>query len=99
MDELTTAFRKNPIAWSIFTLYLIGWISPILVEIFFAPAKNQSQLKNYHPPFIGFLTISILYLLIMLIIGFVNKKNNIYLKISGYIGISLIIFAAIYNKS
>lgn len=97
MDELTTAYRKYPIASVIFALYLIGWISPVLIEVFFASTKNESQLKNNHPPFAGFLILSILYLLITLIIGFVAKRNNFYLKLSGYIGISLIIFSAIYN--
>lgn len=97
MDELSTAFRKNPIVSVIFALYLIGWISPILMEILFAPAKNETQLKNHHSPFTGFLIGSMLYLLTMVVLGFLNKKGNIYLKLSGYIGISLIIFAAIYN--
>ena len=99
MDELNNAFRKNPIAISIFTLYLIGWTTPILIEILFASAKNEPQVKNNHPSFTGFLILSILYLLIMLTIGFTNQKKNIYLKLSGYIGISLIIFTAIYNGS
>jgi uncharacterized membrane protein len=97
MDELATAFRKYPIASVIFTLYLIGWISPVLIEVFFASTKNHSKTKVNHPPFTGFLTLSISYLLVMLIIGFVAKRNNFYLKLSGYIGISLIIFTAIYN--
>ena len=95
MDEFSTAFRKNPIASVIFALYLIGWISPILMKILFAPAKNETQLKNHHPPFTGLLIGSMLYLLTMVVLGFL-KKGNIYLKLSGYIGISLIIFAAIY---
>jgi len=97
MDELTNAFRKSPIAVSIFTLYLIGWTAPILMEISFASTQNEPQVKNNHPPFTGFLILSILYLLIMLTIGFVNQKKNIYLNLSAYIGISLIIFSAIYN--
>lgn len=97
MDELTLAFRKYPIASVIFALYLIGWISPILIEVFFASTKNKLELKNTHSPFTGFLILSIFYWLVTLIIGFVVKKNNFYLKLSGYIGISLIIFTAIYN--
>ncbi|WP_431292325.1 hypothetical protein [Pedobacter sp. P26] len=97
MDELSTAFRKNPIVSVIFALYLIGWISPILMEILFSPAKNETLLKNHHSLFTRFLIGSMLYLLTMVVLGFLNKKGNIYLKISGYIGISLIIFAAIYN--
>jgi len=97
MEELSTAFRKNPIASVIFALYLIGWISPILMEILFSQAKNETLLKNHHSLFTGFLIGSMLYLLTMVVSGFLNKKGNIYLKLSGYIGISLIIFAAIYN--
>ncbi|WP_426328321.1 hypothetical protein [Pedobacter sp. R-06] len=97
MNELTTIFRKYPIASIIFVLYLIGWISPVLIEVFFASTKNESQLKNNHPPFTGYLALSMLYLLTMVVLGFLNKKGNIYLKLSGYIGVSLIIFAAINN--
>jgi len=98
MDKLNNAFRRNPIALSTFALYLLGWISPILMEIFFESAKYEPQVKHHHSPFSGFLILSILYLIIMLTIGFVNQKKNIYLKLSGYIGISLIIFTAIYNR-
>jgi hypothetical protein len=97
MHEINEAFKKNPIARTIFAFYLIGWIFPFLMEVFFASAKKASQFKNHHPPFAGFLTLSIFYLLIILIIGFAAKRNNFYLKLSGYIGISLIIFSVIYN--
>jgi hypothetical protein len=99
MDEINEAFKKNFMAWTIFTFYLIGWIFPLLMEIFFAPTKNESHLKNHHSPFVGFLTLSIFYLLTTLTLGFIGNKNKIHLKLSGYIGISLIIFAAIYNES
>ncbi len=98
MDELAAVFRKYPIASVIFALYLIGWISPALIEVFFTSTKNESQFKNHHSPFTGFLTLSIFYLSVTLIIGFATKRHNFYLKLSGYIGISLIIFIAIYNR-
>jgi hypothetical protein len=99
MDEINEAFKKNPIAWMVFTCYCIGWISPILINIFFsAPTENLQYRKDHYSPFAGFLILSILYLLLTLTLGFVGKKNNIYLRLSGYVGISLIIFAAIYNE-
>jgi hypothetical protein len=98
MNELSNAFKKNPIAWSIFTLYLAGWFMPVLINVFFtSSAPHQVHTKDHHSSFSGFLILSIFYLLLTLTMGFLTKKNNIYLKLSGYIGISLIIFVAIYN--
>jgi hypothetical protein len=99
MEEINDAFKKNPIAWTIFTCYCIGWISPILITIFFAaPTENLQYKKDHHSPFTGFLILSIFYLLMMLTLVFLSRKSNIYLKLSSYIGISLIIFSAIYNR-
>lgn len=98
MEERSDTFKKNPIAWTIFAVYIIGWLIPILISIFFtSSAKNQYPHKGQHSPFTGFLTISICYLLFMLTMAFFTKKGNIYLELSGYIGFSLIIFIAIYN--
>ncbi|WP_293306322.1 hypothetical protein [Pedobacter sp. UBA5917] len=98
MEETNEAFKKNPIAWTIFICYCTGWILPVVIEIFFSvPLNHLDQKHNRHSPFTGFLILSFLYLLIMLILGFIFKKNNIYLKLSGYIGISLIIFTAVYS--
>ena len=99
MEEINDAFKKNPITWTIFICYCVGWISPVLITIFFAaPTENLQYKKDIHSPFTGFLTLSIFYLLMMLTLGFTGNKNKVYLKISGYIGISLIIFSAIYNR-
>jgi len=99
MDEINDAFKKNPIAWTIFICYCAGWISPALITIFFAaPTENLQYKKGLHSPFTAFLTLSIFYLLMMLTLGFTGNKNKVYLKLSGYIGISLIIFSAIYNR-
>ncbi|KIA93370.1 hypothetical protein OC25_13110 [Pedobacter kyungheensis] len=65
--------------------------------MFFTSAIQHDHTKNHHPPFGGFLILSILYLLFASTLGFLGKKDNIYLKLSGYIGFSLIIFIAIYN--
>jgi len=97
MNELSNALKKHPISWSIFTLYLVGWLIPLLLKVFFTSAMQHDQTKDHHSPFGGFLILSILYLLSTLTLGFLDKNNNIYLKLSGYIGLSLIIFIAIYN--
>ena len=46
MEEINDAFKKNPIAWTIFTCYCIGWISPILITIFFAAPTENLQYKK-----------------------------------------------------
>lgn len=98
MDEFNEAFKKHPITWTIFIIYTIGWALPLTINVFFAKSmENLPHQKDHHSPIIGLLTLSILYFLVNLTLGFIGGKNNVYLKFSGYIGISMILFTAIYN--
>ncbi|GGG95021.1 hypothetical protein [Pedobacter zeae] len=97
MNKFTNGLKKHPVLWTIFTFYFVGWLVPLLIEVFFTPIPQHDSTKGHHSPFGGFLILSIFYLLFTLTLGFTGKNNNIYLKLSGYIGFSLIIFIAIYN--
>lgn len=98
VDEFNEAFKKHPITWTIFIIYTIGWALPLTINVFFAKSmENLPHQKDHHSPIIGLLTLSVLYFLVNLTLGFIGEKNNVYLKFSGYIGISMILFTSIYN--
>lgn len=100
MEEFCKAFKKHPIAWTIFIIFIVGWFLPLASIIFFdAPSEKPAHQKSHHAPIVGLFTLSIFYFLVNLTLGFISKKDTIYLKLSAYIGISLIILIAISNGS
>ncbi len=99
MEEFCKAFKKHPIVWTIFIIFIAGWSLPLASIFFDTQSEKRTHQKGQHSPIIGLFTFSLFYFLINLTLGFLGKKNNIYLKLSAYIGISLILFMTISNAS
>ncbi|MFC1226250.1 hypothetical protein ACFE6N_20775 [Pedobacter sp. BG31] len=98
MEEFCKTFKKHPIAWTLFIIFVVGWLLPLVGMIFLDPPSEKfTYQKGQHNPTVGLFTVSVFYFLINLTLGFIGKKNNIYLKLSAYIGISSALFMAISN--
>lgn len=98
MEEFFKAFKKHPIAWTIFIIFIVGWALASII-FFDAASEKPAHQKGQHSPTMGLFILSVFYFFVNLTLGFTGKRNNIYLKLSAYIGISLILFIAIFNGS